>query len=333
MGAAIKSLSCETLPVPAPAAGQVRVKVQYAAVNPIDWKLMSGGLDGVCPCSFPYTPGFDISGVVDAVGDDVSDLAAGDAVVADLGLVETCCNPPPAAGCGGAFAEFAVLPAGLCAKRGGMAADAAAGLPLAGLTTYQALFTGEGSSFAGERLGDLKAGQKLLILGGSSATGAFAVQLAKNAGATVAATASENLMPDGTTKKIDFVKSLGADQVIDYKSADWAEVLAGQEYDLIFDTVGLDEDLAKADKVLKKGGDFVSIANFNPESKSTDEVRFAVFLIKSTGAELSKLVQLADEGKLQVPVDSTVAFEDVPAALEKNMSFRSGGKIVVKVSA
>ena len=96
MGAAIKSLSCETLPVPAPAAGQVRVKVQYAAVNPIDWKLMSGGLDGVCPCSFPYTPGFDISGVVDAVGDDVSDLAAGDAVVADLGLVETCCNPPPA---------------------------------------------------------------------------------------------------------------------------------------------------------------------------------------------------------------------------------------------
>ena len=80
--------------------------------------------------------------------------------------------------------------------------------------------------------------------------------------------------------------------------------------------MGLDEDLAKANKVLKKGGDFVSIANFNPESKSTDEVRFAVFLIKSTGAELSKLVQLADEGKLQVPVDSTVAFEDVLLPLD-----------------
>merc|ERR1712178_497119 len=104
-----------------------------------------------------------------------------------------------------------------------------AGLPLAGLTAYQVLFTGAGKPIVGEALGDLKAGQKLLVLGGSSGTGMFGVQLAKAAGAHVTATASKSAMPDGTPK-IDFVRGLGADKVIDYRTQDWAEELAGQEY-------------------------------------------------------------------------------------------------------
>ena len=330
VAAAIASLKQESIPVPAPGAGQVRIKISYAAVNPIDWKLFSGGLDGVCPCTFPYTPGFDIAGTVDAVGDGVTTLAVGDAVIADLGLVETCCKPPPAAGCGGAFAEYAVAPVGIVAKSGDLPQENAVGLPLAGLTSYQALFTGSASSFAGGKLGSLAPGQKLLVLGGSSATGMYAIQLAKNKGCHVAATASSNPMPDGTSK-LDFVKGL-ADEVIDYKNADWSDALAGKDFDMIYDTVGDDADFAKAPKVLKKGADFISIANFNPETTSTDDVRFAVFLLKSDASDLATLVKMVQDGSLKVYADTVYSFDDVPAALTKSMSFRSGGKLVIKVS-
>ena len=84
--AAIKALKLEDIPVPEPAKGEVRVKVEIASCNPIDWKLFSGGLDGVCPCTFPYTPGFDIAGTVDALGEGVDSFKVGDAVIADIGL-------------------------------------------------------------------------------------------------------------------------------------------------------------------------------------------------------------------------------------------------------
>ena len=329
--AAIKTLKLEDIPVPQPAKGEVRVKVEVAAVNPIDWKLFSGGLDGVCPCTFPYTPGFDIGGTIDALGEGVDSFKVGDGVIADIGLVESCCKPPPPNGCGGAFAQYACLPANLCASRGAASAEALAGLPLVGLTSYQALFTGScAKSFAGEPLGDIKKGSKLLILGGSSACGLYAIQMAKAAGATVACTASDNKMPDGSSK-MDFVKNLGADTVIDYKNKDWSEELAGQEFDQIYDTVGDMADLEKASKVLKAGGLFVSIANFNPDAKSTDKVRFAVFLLKSNAEDLKELVSMTEKGTLKVHVDSVHSFEDVPNAITKSMSFRSGGKILVKV--
>ena len=268
---AIAALKLEEVAVPTPGKGEVRVRVEFASINPIDWKVMSGGLHAACPCVFPYTPGFDVSGSIDAVGDGVTEFKVGDGVIADTGLTETCCTPAPAAGNCGAFADYAVVPANLCSSRGSASAETLAGLPLVALTSYQAMYTGSGRSFTGERLGDLKKGDKLLVLGGSSSVGLFVIQMCKEAGIHVAVTASGNKMPDGMSK-IEFVKSLGANEVVDYTTQDWSEVLAGQNFDQILDCIGDDADLAKASKVLKKGGSFVSIANFNPACASTDEV-------------------------------------------------------------
>jgi len=322
----------ESVAVPEPKAGQVQVKVAYAGVNPIDWKLFSGGLDGICPCQFPYTPGFDISGTISAVGEGVTGFAVGDEVAGDIGLVESCSNPPAEFGPAGAYAEYATLPASIVVKTGGVDLKDAAALPLAGLTAYQALFTGAGRSFAGADLFKLQSGNKILIIGGTTLVGMYAIQLAKNAGAHVAVTASSKPMPDGTSKA-DYAKALGADEVIDYESAEWSDVLAGKDYDLIFDTVGKAEDWsAGAPKVLKKGGEFVSVANFG-DAATTDACVFKNFLLKSDAADLTVLMGMVKDGKLKLPIDSVVEFSDVPAVLTKSMSMRAGGKLIVKIGA
>lgn len=414
----IANLKLADVEIPSAGAGQIQVKVSLAAVNPIDWKLFSGGLHGICPCTFPYVPGFDITGEVTAVGEGacsrrlavwflrqppdrltshmsphvcvthsrhvarrfgreparsrgffsgsadarfrtphffsaiytrawthvdpphrsrtrlppgVSDFQVGDTVCADLGLCETCVDPKPAQGNAGAFAPFAAVPASLCAKTDGVDPVAAAGLPLAGLTAYQALFTKAGRTFTGDTLGDLKPGQKLCIIGGATAVGAFAIQLAKNAGAFVACTASSNDDARGV-KKTEACKALGADVVIDYGDEEWSDVLNGQEYDLVFDTIGKQEDWANAAKVLKKGSDFISVANFAADAAANESNVFKNFLLKSDGGDLRDLVAMVKAGKLTVPVDSVVPFADVPAALAKSSAQANAGKIVVDVA-
>jgi len=328
----IEKMQLCTVPVPEPKAGQVQVKVNTASVNPIDWKLFSGGLHGVAPIeTFPYVPGFDVSGTISAVGEGVEGFAVGDRVCVDTGLVETCktgtdCGPA------GAFAEYTCALASSVSKIGDMDFASAAGLPLAGLTAYQALFTGAASSFTGQQLGSLQAGQQVLILGGATAVGAYAVQLAHNAGAHVAATGSSNLTPSGITK-VEYITSLGANEVINYKEENWEEVLAGQEYDLIFDTVGSVDDWGNAPKVLKAGGDFVSVANFTTQPAEGDPVTFKVFLLQAVATDLDKLVAMVNEGKLKVPIDSTVPMTEVKEALSKNMQGKAMGKILIKVSA
>jgi len=349
VAAALKAgtaVSLERLPVPAPAAGEVRVRVSYAAVNPIDWKLLTGGLHAAAPVSFPATLGFDLSGVVDAVGAGVDDpeLGVGAEVIGNTGLAETCKLPPPAAGSCGAMAEYAVLPASCVAPLAGagVGLKEAAGLPLVGLTAYQALRTGSGgvSMVDGGPLGDLRAGDKLLVLGGASATGACALQIARalndaagDAGekaGTIATTASSSLMPDGKTTKIDHVKSLGATKVIDYRTQKWADELEGEGFDLIYDVVGDAADLAAAPRVLRKGGLFVSTANFDPASKSTEDVRFANFFYAANGADLRELVRLAGAGALSVGVEKVYAVDELPAAIERSMSGKASGKLLLK---
>ena len=330
--AAIKSLKLDEIPIPGPLEkNQVLLKVKYASVNPVDWKLLTGGLQEITPiASFPYTPGFDVAGVVQE--STSPDFCEGDTLIADIGLVESCTHPAPTpGGPAGAFAEYAVVPASLCVKVKDL--KATAGLPLAGLTSYQALFTGAATSFAGEPLGDCKDGTKVLILGASGGTGILATQLAKKAGCIVAATASSTPMPnDASITKMDFVKSMGADTVIDYKTQDWCEELKGQDYDMIFDCVGTQEDLTdKAPKVLKKGGVFVSIANFDPSSKSTDQARFANYLLKSDSKDLKAMVDMVEKGHLVVPIDSEYDFVDTPKALESSLGGHSVGKILIKV--
>ena len=328
----IAKLTLDEVPVPQPGAGQLQIKVAFAAVNPIDWKLFSGGMHGICPVSFPYTPGFDLSGTVSAVGAGVTGFAVGDAVAVDIGLVESCKDPNPGFGPAGAFAEYATVPAEYVAKADGVDPAQAAGVPLASLTAYQALFTGNGRDFKGATLGDMKAGQKLLILGGCSAVGMYAIQFAKNAGIKVTATASGATMSDGKTSKADHLKALGADEVIDYTKGEWSDALAGQDFDMIFDCVGESKYWSEgAPKVLKKGCKFISIANFAP-GDGGDGLVFQNFLLKSNAEDLSKVMALIKEGKVKVTVDSTVPFADATKALTHSMTMKAAGKIVIKVA-
>ena len=334
---AISSMTLEEdVPIPEIGTDQVLVKVQYASVNPIDWKLFTGGLHGLFPiASFPYTPGFDITGVVEAIGSNVTNCAVGDSIVCDIGLAESCVDPAPPTGPAGAFAEYAAVPSSLCAvvSKDGKDLKDYAGLPLAGLTSYQALFTGAAKSFAGEDLGRTVEGSKVLILGAAGGTGVLAIQMAKNAGAFVAVTASTNTMPnDPNMTKIDFCRSLGADVVIDYKVDDWSETLKGQDYDLIYDCVGQMEDLTVgAPKVLKKGGSFVSITNFDPSSTSTEDVRFANYILKSDGEDLATMVKMIDDGKLTVHIDTVYPMTEVQKALSASVAGRATGKILIKI--
>jgi len=214
----------------------------------------------------------------------------------------------------------------------GIDPSAAAGLPLAGLTAYQALFTKAGRSFTGADLGSLKSGDKLLILGGATSVGCFAIQLAKNAGAFVECTASTKLNAKGVAK-LEFCKSLGADVVIDYGTAEWSDVLAWKEYDMILDTVGGADDWRDARKVLKKNGEFISVANFAPNTAANTESVFKNYLLTSDGQNLADLVGMVVAKQLVVEIDGVVPFTDVPAALTKSLTGTNAGKIVVQVGA
>ena len=331
----------ESVPVIKPDKGEVRIRVKHASVNPIDWRLFSGG-SPLFAATLPYVPGFDISGEIDVVGEGVHTFAKNDKVVAYIGLKETCApGVVPRNGSCGAFAEYVVIPSERIARIPSVHSTNTydprelAGLPLAGLTAYQALFTGEGGrSLEGNRpLGNLQSGQKLLVLGGSSSTGMFAIQLGRAAGAHVAATASKSPMPDGTLKT-DFVgQALGADRVIDYRTEDWSEELEGQSYDMIFDCVGDNADLAKALKVLKPEGTFVSIANFAPVVPASATFRYEGLLVTANGRDLEKLIELVGQGKLKVYVDGVYSFEKVKDAMERSISSRASGKIIIDISS
>ena len=330
---AIDSLFIESdVPVPQPGKGQLLIKVNCASLNPIDWKLFTGSFQEDTPIdSFPYTPGFDVAGTVltAALG-----YNTGDKVICNLGLLESCKSPAPLPnGPAGALAKFAVVPIKNCVKVSKSTKfKAVAGLPLAGLTSYQGLFGIARSGLNGQPLGDAEKGKKVLILGASGGTGSLAVQLAKKAGCLVSATASSHPIKEGSDlTKIDLVEALGADVVIDYEKKDWSEVLKGANYDIIFDCVGNMEDLTeKAPKVLKKGGQFVSTANF--EGEPTDHVKYAIFLVKSDKAELKKLVEMVERKELVVPIDSVYEFTEAKDAFKRSLSGHATGKVLIHVA-
>src|SRR3954447_25293311 len=185
-------LRYDDVDLPVPAAGQVRIRVAATSFNPVDAGIRGGGLQGPFPVTLPHTPGIDVAGTVDALGDGVDAVAVGDEVVGFLPMIGD-----------GAAAEYVIAPAGVlvAAPSSVPLADAAA-LPSVGLTAWQALF----------ELGELTAGQRVLITGAGGAVGGYAVQLAKTPGAPVIATAS----PRGA----DRVRAAGADEVLDHTTTD-----------------------------------------------------------------------------------------------------------------
>ncbi len=225
-----------------PDALQVLVSVKAASINPVDFKIRNGGYPAVKEDRLPYTPGRDVSGVIEKCGAQATRFAVGDEVAGIVGIG------------GGGYAEKAVLDQmAIAGKPQSIDHIHAAAVPLAGQTAWQGLF----------RHGQLKAGQSVLIHGGSGGVGHIAVQFAKAMGARVLTTVS--------TDNLAFARSLGADVVIDYKSQRFEEI--ARDLDMVFDLIDGDTR-ARSWQVLKKGGVLVStLSEPSQESAAKHGVR------------------------------------------------------------
>jgi alcohol dehydrogenase len=286
-------------------AGQLVVEVHASSINPFDTKIREGYMKDMIPLTLPVTLGGDIAGVVSELGEGVDHFAVGDKVYGAANVV---------AGNSGAFAEFAATKASQVGKMPtSIGFNEAAAITLTGLSALQAI----------EEHIQLKPGQKILIHGGSGGIGSISIQLAKNIGAYVATTASG----DG----VEFVKSLGADEVIDYKTQDFAELLSG--YDAVFDTVG-GETYEKSFKVLKKGGLIVSMAVFQPNAELMEEYGVTALSqsTHTTTEVLEKLTKLIDEGVITIHVDKTFKLDEIQQAFEALESGQVKGKIAVSIA-
>jgi NADPH:quinone reductase-like Zn-dependent oxidoreductase len=291
------SLRYEDAPGPRAGAGEVLVRVHAAGVTPTEliWVPSSVGRDGR-PRPLPLIPGHEFSGEVAAVGSGVHDLAEGDAV---FGLNDWFAD--------GATAEYCVAKASeLARKPAPLDHVHAAVVPISGLTAWQGLF---------DRAG-LRAGERVLIHGGAGAVGIFAVQLARGKGAHVIATASGH--------NVDFVRGLGADAVIDYRTTRFEDV--ARDIDVVFDGVGGDT-LARSRSVVRAGGRLVTIAA-SSEGTQDQATKDAFFIVEANGSQLAELARLIGGGELRVVVDRTFSLADARAAYE----YRARrGKAVVAV--
>ena len=293
-------LAYEDADRPAAGAGQVVVKVAGTAFNPVDVAIRAGFMQQVFPLAFPHIPNFDVAGLVAEAGEGVSGWSAGDAVVAFLPMTAP-----------GAAAEYVTVPADLlaAAPRTVELADAAA-LPSAGLTAWQALF----------EHACLKAGQSVLINGAGGAVGGYAVQLAKQAGATVIATASAH--------SADRVRSYGADQIIDYTATPLQQAVAGQRFDTVLNLARTDADqtAALADLVAD-GGAFVSTTTPGPEPGRG--VRTAQMTARSDAAQLAGLAARVDAGELRIDVAQRRPLADLPAVHDQAAAGQLPGKTIL----
>jgi len=295
------------VPVPPIQNGEVLVAVKALSVNPIDFKVKdaAGLLEMLCGGSYPITLGWDIAGDVVAVGKDVTQLSVGDKV---FGMV----NFP---GRGNAYAEQVAAPADqLALMPEGASYETCAAATLAALTALQALDKGGVTS-----------GSKVLIHAASGGVGHFAVQMAKQRGAHVAATSSAK-------NKAFVVDTLGADEHIDYRQQAFEDVVS--EMDFVLDPLGGD-NLDKCISVTKRGGCVVSLPG--PPAEATLErakeagVDAGFLLVKSSGDDMRSVSELLASGALKPHVARTFAFADLPAALTELAGGRSVGKVIVTV--
>jgi NADPH:quinone reductase-like Zn-dependent oxidoreductase len=295
-------LQYEDAPKPEPGAGDVLVKVHAAGINPVDWKIRAGHTKGFLDYALPCILGWDVSGVVESTGAGVTEWRPGDEVYARPDISRP-----------GAYAEYVAVRASELARRPKSLDHVhAAAIPLAGLTAWQALFDH----------GGLAAGQSVLIHAAAGGVGSFAVQFAKIRGARVAATAS--------ARNHEYLKELGADQVIDYTAARFEDAV--HDVDMVLDTMA-GETRARSWKVLKKGGILVSILGPPPgaEEAAAHGVRQAMFLVRPNRAELDEIATLVDAGKLKVTLQAVFPLAEAAKAHELSQTLHARGKIVLKV--
>jgi NADPH:quinone reductase-like Zn-dependent oxidoreductase len=294
-------LAYEEAPRPTPGAGEVLVEVCAAGVNPVDWKIREGLLKDRLQYTFPFIPGWDLSGIVEEIGPEVTRFRPGDAVFSSPDLSRD-----------GAYAEFAVVDASLVAQKPrSIDHVSAAGIPLAAMTAWQALFEGA----------LLKRGQRVLIHAGSGGVGSFAVQFAKWKGAHVLATCS--------TANADFVKGLGADEVIDYRQTDFTHM---RHVDAVLDTLG-GEVQDRSWQVIKPFG--ILVSTVSQPSVATAEslnIRHAFVHLKPDGALLAGIAKLVDAGKIKSPVETVLPLAEARQAQELSQTGHARGKIVLKIN-
>ena len=291
-------LQFEDVPRPEPGTREVLVRVHAAGVNPVDWKIREGKL-GKIP--LPSIMGSDFSGEIEALGPDVAEFRVGEFVFGSV------------ADQSGSYAEYALAPVShIVEKPKALDHLQAAAIPVPAMTAWQALFD----------KAKLGLGQKVLIHAAAGGVGSFAVQLAKWKGAYVIGTASG---PAG-----GLVRSLGADEFIDYRATRFEEAL--REVDVVFDTVGGDTQ-ERSWKVLKKGGVLVSIVQPPSEKIAAAHGVRGLFLAEdaSRSEELTQIAELVANGQVKVNVETILPLRDARQAQELSQTGHAHGKIVLTV--
>jgi NADPH:quinone reductase-like Zn-dependent oxidoreductase len=273
----------DEVPTPTIASDEVLVKVTSTAVNHVDRVKASGAARQVLPIDLPWIPGHEFSGVVEHIGSDVAAYAPGDAVFGSTGDV-------------GSYAEYLAVKAAVIARKpSNLSFEDAASVPVAAQTAWQGLFTH----------GHLEEGQTILIHGGAGGVGAYAVQLAAHAGATVIVTAS------GDDEA--YLNSIGASRVIDYREAQFEKVVR-EKVDVVFDLIGGDTQ-KRSFLVLREGGYLVSaVQPVSQEEAAKHRVTGAMMRLAPSGDVLGRIARLLEEGTIRPDVATVYALQDVAQA-------------------
>ena len=287
------ALQMRTVPIPEPQAGQVRIHVRAASVNPVDWKLAARAAPGSASI-----PGRDLAGVIDAVGPGAGAWRTGQSVIAIAA--------------DGAYAEYALASVrALALKPVHMSFEEAAGIPVVGETAWRALVT----------VANVQAGQHVLIHGGAGGVGSSAVQVAKARGAYVIATASAD--------HAALLRALGADEIIDYHRPHFEDAI--RNLDVVLNTVDAATSL-RSIGMLKPGGVLVSVVGAVPEEPcAAARIRCAI-TGPVTGEMLGALSELADHEQFRVNIDQRLPLEAAAKAWALNRGGHTAGKIILEVS-
>ncbi|CDH45909.1 Alcohol dehydrogenase zinc-binding domain protein [Candidatus Contendobacter odensis Run_B_J11] len=295
-------LHYETIPRPALNPDDLLIRVRAAAVNPVDWKIREGHLQGFLNHQLPLILGWDVSGEVVKMGPEATGFKIGDAVYARPDIERD-----------GSYAEYIAVKASEAAhKPAKLDHDHAAAVPLAALTAWQALVDAA----------QLQVGQRVLIHAAAGGVGSFAVQLAKAKGAQVIATAS--------AVNVGIVAELGVDQFVDYTRTRFEEIV--KEVDVVFDTVGGDTQ-DRSWQVLKPGGILVSVINPPPEETAAKHgVRSAFVFVQPSGQQLTAIARLIDAGRMKPIIHTVLPLSDARQAQVISQGGHARGKIVLHVA-
>nr|GLL42811.1 putative quinone-oxidoreductase homolog, chloroplastic [Ipomoea trifida] len=314
-GGGAAALKHVEVPVPTPKKGELLVKMEAVSINPVDWKIQTGALRPIFPRKFPHIPASDVAGEVVEVGSGVQNFKVGDKVVATISTRD-----------GGGLAEYAVTKESLTAARPPevSAADAAA-LPIAGLTAHEAL-----TRVAGVKLDGSGPRKSILVTAASGGVGHYAVQLAKLGNTHVTATCG--------ARNIEFVKSLGADEVLDYKTPEGAALHSpsGQKYDAVVHcTSGIpwstfEPNLSDNGKVIDLTPTPAALLTFALKKLTFSKKQLVPLILSAKAENLDYLVKLVKEGKLKTVIDSKYPLSKAEDAWTRSIEGHATGKIIVE---